>query len=50
MLYERLAGHGSWLLNAHELEDCRSNVSKLSVLYLLNLVTCVHHDEWNIVE
>ena len=49
-LYECLAGHCSWLLDAHELEDCRSHVSELSVLDLLNLVTSVHYDEWNIVE
>ena len=49
-LYERLASHCSRLLDAHELEDSRSYVSKLAVLDLLDLVTGVHNDEWNIVE
>ena len=49
-LYERLAGHCCRLPDAHQLEDCRSHVSELTVLHLLNLVAGVHYDKWNIVE
>ena len=50
VLDQCLASHGCRLLDAHELEDSRSYVSELTVLNLLNLVTCVHYDERNIVE
>ena len=49
-LYECLAGHGSRLLDTHELEDCRSNVSKLTVLHFLHSVASINHDERYIVE
>jgi len=50
MLDQRLAGHGCRLLDAHQLEDGRSDVSELSVLHFLYLVTCIHDDERNIVQ
>ena len=49
-LDQRLAGHGSWLLDTHKLEDSRSNVSELTVLNRLNLLTSVHNDERNIIK
>ena len=50
MLYKRLACHSSRLLDAHQLEDCRSHVSELTVLHLLDRVTGVHHDERNVIQ
>ena len=45
-----LTGHSCRLLDAHQLEDGRSNVCELSVLDFLHLVTCVHNDERYVVE
>ena len=50
ILNQCLTSHCGRLLDTHQLEDCRSNVCELAVLYSLDLFSSVYDDERNIIE